>query len=279
MNIYDRLKELQNIDDGYLRWNDYREELTEYIISHIGNNKTLAIYGAGRCADIDLYALQEHNIYITLLDNDIAAMNDAVKLYNVQNVDIVFKDFLGIDDNSYRNYGDALNGIINAKGSTTDIEELAELAISMLKEMYKNAFLNPLDFGIGLYDFGICAGVCSQINNMAAWIWEVLTSFFNSSNDRVYKLVSDNNKKAVNLFHDAILKSVRDSAIFVNEWMRIGMEGYVEGAYQAIDDIVARKSQYDYSEEIMYWNFDESSNINYKMLLQHLKRIGGVKYE
>lgn len=271
MNIYDRLRELKNIKDGYLRWKDYREELTEYIISHTGCNKRLAIYGAGRCADIDLDALQKHNIKITLLDSDISAMKDAVEFYNVKNVDIVYKDFLGIDDESYRMYSDALNDIINIS-STVDIRKLAESAIFILEGMYERAFLDTPEFGVGAYDVSVCAGVCSQINNMAAWIWDAFAKSLNSNDESVYRLISENNNKAVKVFHNAILKSVKDSAIFVNEWLRCGMDSYVEGAYQAISDIISRKNVYDYNEEILYWNFDEPNNVKYKMLLQHLKK-------
>lgn len=271
MNIYDRLRELKNIKDGYLRWKDYREELTEYIISSIGYNKRLAIYGAGRCADIDLAALQKHNVKITLLDNDISAMRDAVEFYNVKNVDIIYKDFLGIDDESYRMYSDELNYIIKVN-STVDIRKLAESAIFILNGMYESAFLNTPQFGEGTYDVSVCAGVCSQINNMAAWIWDVFAKSFNSNDESVYRLISENNNKAVKVFHDAILKSVNDSAIFVNEWLRCGMDSYVEGAYQAISDIVSRKNMYEYNEEVLYWKFDEPNNVKYKMLLQHLKK-------
>lgn len=272
MNLYDRLMELKDIKDGYKKWKDYREELTEYIISHSEKGYRIAIYGAGRCNDIDIGMLQKRNKEITLIDNDIASMHQAIYFYHLKQTELIEKDFLGIEAEEYRQYASVLESIVREEGLDTDVNEMADIAAFMLTNMYERAFKKELDFGIEVYDIAVCAGVCSQINNMSAWIWEILLQSINATEQSVYQMISNYNKKAVTRFHDAVIRSAKNSVIFVNEWLRYGTEGYVEGAYQAIMDLNSRKETHNCKEEILYWPFNKDSNVEYKMLLQHLEK-------
>lgn len=78
MNIYDQLRSLQVINNAYNEWESYRRELTEIIMKYAKESESIAIFGAGRCNDIDLRRLSECFSEIILFDKDLEAMKEGL---------------------------------------------------------------------------------------------------------------------------------------------------------------------------------------------------------
>ena len=129
MSIYDELLKLQKIPDAYTNWQEYRERLTDYIISTLEPESTLAVFGAGNCNDINLKRLQQHFSQIVLYDRDITTLYEALDTYHItlkENIVLKETDFLGITPEEYREYADDVLRMIQVDGKNTDMDEVAE---------------------------------------------------------------------------------------------------------------------------------------------------------
>ena len=105
MNIYDQLRTLQVINNAYNEWEHYRHELTEIIIKYAKGSESIAIFGSGRCNDIDLNRLSRYFNEVILFDKDLEAMKEGLyqqKVEMMPNIKIKVTDFVGIDDADYR---------------------------------------------------------------------------------------------------------------------------------------------------------------------------------
>lgn len=265
LNLYDQLNSMTKIDNAFEKWTDYREEVTEYIAAHTFPKSSITILGAGRCNDIDIRYLSQKGYRITLVDRDENALNDAIDFYNVK-ADKIVCDFTGIEDNTYRELADYIGRLIF---NSTAKEELNRLVINKMFEIYDDAASKGLCLPVNKSDYIICAGVCSQINNMAAWIWEAYAAQMNIESSNVLKFISDNNYRIIEHFIMNILSITANSAIFINELQREGLDDYIEGAYQAIELIRSKYDNQITDKETMIWKFSE--DIVYKMLVQNVQ--------
>ena len=82
MHLYDQLRQQQIIPDAYDRWRAYRQTVTLWLMDQLPEGATVAIVGAGRCNDLNLYLLANHCQTITLIDQDSGAMEAAVSHYD-----------------------------------------------------------------------------------------------------------------------------------------------------------------------------------------------------
>lgn len=129
-------------------WKTYRKDVTSYILHFLTNKnseilKTLII-GAGNCDDIDLSMIQKTKSHIYLSDVDSAALNHAVKSYQIdkQKTTILQTEFTGLFDSLLWN--DFVNNMLKLKTKQEIDEELKRLQnriknYSFLKE-YQNQF-------------------------------------------------------------------------------------------------------------------------------------------
>ncbi|MGL4345024.1 MAG: hypothetical protein ACRCTE_07500, partial [Cellulosilyticaceae bacterium] len=143
MNLYDQLVALQVIPHAFEDWADYRGELTQYVIEQAPHQGSLALFGAGRCNDLDLKRLIGHFEQVILLDRDEEAMIEALRRYGLQNSSVVQKkvvDFVGLSVGDYRDYADALVAQVRKQGMATDVSELADFAIGQLEKLSQKAY-------------------------------------------------------------------------------------------------------------------------------------------
>ena len=274
MNIYDQLRTLQVINNAYHEWEHYRHELTEIIIKYAKGSESIAIFGSGRCNDIDLNRLSRYFNEVILFDKDLEAMKEGLyqqKVEMMPNIKIKVTDFVGIDDADYRVYGDILISEIRKKGMRTNVCDLAEVALDQLEVLYKKAMNTPIDFGVQAYDTAVVVGVHSQLISMLEWIWSVMLQTIKQDERSVRKKIIEMNEAFVARFNYAVIRGARNRIIMGCEEARVGKEGTVQGAIQALGDLKRRqeKGEINRCETLkIKWPFHRSQGIEYQMSIQ-----------
>ncbi len=271
MSVYDELLKTQTIPHAYENWAAYRKELTDYLVGVTEAGSTLAIFGAGGCNDLDLAVLRTHFSKITLIDCKKESMFAALDTYHLEQDDTIClkeADFLGITPYEYREYADDILRMIQVEGKDTDMDEVAEYAILRMKELYGRAEKRRPDFGEKTYDYAIAAGVHSQINNMFAWLWQVYLEAVGKCETTVFEYVKQKNEEVIPRFQDAFYRCIRKGAVLACERKRIGRDGGIQGACQALEDAKIRQDAGKclIEESIaLRWPFDTSQDITYQM--------------
>lgn len=278
MNIYDQLRNLQVIDNAYSEWEGYRHHLTEIIMKYAQGSESIAIFGAGRCNDIDLARLSEYFREVILFDKDQEAMKEGLNQQEVEgitNIKMKVADFVGITDADYRAYADTLIREIRKKGMRTNCNELAEVALEQLDMLYTKAMSIPIDFGIGAYDYGVAIGVHSQLISMLEWIWSIMLQTIKQDEEGVRGKIIEMNEVLVTRFNQAVIKGARNKIMMGCEEARVGKEGTVQGAIQALDDLKKRQinGEINIGEALtIKWPFHRSQGIQYKVCLQIINK-------
>lgn len=276
MSIYDELLKTQTIPHAYENWAVYRRELTEYVMGITEEGSTLAVFGAGSCNDLNLAALRGHFSKITLIDREKENMFVALDTYQLEKdeaISLKEADFLGITPQEYREYADDILRMIQVDGRNTDMDEVAEYAILRMKDLYQKAAERPLDFGEKVYDYVLAAGVHSQINNMFAWLWQVYLEAVGKQEATVFEFVKKKNEEVIPRFQDAFYACAKKGAVLACERKRIGRDGGIQGAWQALQDVLKRqeKGQCLIDESIsLRWPFDPAQDITYQMSVLHI---------
>ena len=279
MNIYDQLRNLQIINNAYNEWESYRRDLTKIIIKYAEGSKSIAIFGAGRCNDIELARLSEYFNEVILFDKDQEAMIEGLKQQKVEtisNIKIKVMDFVGITDADYRAYGDTLISEIRKKGVGTNCHDLAEVALKQLDTLYTKAKSTPIEFGTESYDYGVAIGVHSQLISMLEWIWSLMLQTIQQDEVSVRNKIIEMNEVLVTRFNHAIIKGARNKIIMGCEEVRIGKEGTVQGAIQALNDLKRRQvnGEINIDEAVaIKWPFNKSQGIQYRVSLQVINKI------
>lgn len=269
MSLYDELLQFQILPHAFFEWSEYRTAITEHILQQTAEGSTLAVFGAGRCHDIDLARMAEHFSSITLFDMDMAAMQEALSLYELsdaQKIHLQQTDFTGISASDYRAFSDALSAFFQVDGTDTDIHMFAEYTVFLLEQLYRKADAHCLDFGSRCYDYSMAFGVHSQINNMAAWIFSTFAAHLNQSEDTVNNRIIHASEQLIPRFNDAILKATKTAAFFGCELENAAVSGGIQGACQCILDLRDRNIVTE--QFVTYWPFDLKQDIIYKMLIQ-----------
>ena len=77
--LYEKILATQKIPEAYEVWEEYRTEVTKYLLKRMGTNKKIMILGAGACNDIALSSLLAAGHEVTLADCDEVAMEEGMK--------------------------------------------------------------------------------------------------------------------------------------------------------------------------------------------------------
>lgn len=277
MNLYDQLRQLQLIEHAYTEWQDYREQLTKWLMSELPLGAQLALWGAGRCNDLDLNQLAKHCETIWLLDKDEEAMKQALAQYGLkesEQIKIKQCDFTGISDEVYRAYADELITEIRKKGLDTNLDHLGSLALAFLNQVERDFDERALNLGNKCYDYSVMIGVHSQLINLFDWIWQVMLQTLRQADDRVRLQLIQFNEKVVRKVNRALWQATRCEAIIGCEMGKINQRGTIQGAIQALEDIeitvlkkqINRKSRFE-----IEWPFNKAQGTSYQMVFQTLQ--------
>lgn len=278
MNLYDQLRILQTIDHAYSEWAQYRKDLTSLLIQYAKGSKRIALFGAGRCNDIDLNSLLEAFEEIILIDKDLEAMKEGIKQQHVikaSSIQLQKIDFLGIEEEDYRFYADCLIREIRKKGMRTNVDELAEVALEQLEKLFQKAMSTPLSFEALSYDTAIAIGVHSQLLSMLEWIWSIMLQTIQQDEIRVRNYIVEMNEIFVTRLNEAIIEGSKHKVIIGCEKARIGKEGTIQGAIQALRDLKKRQEEgtlYMSGSSEINWPFHKAQSIEYKMLIQSMEK-------
>lgn len=265
-SLYDQLKQLQIIPDAKSKWQQYRAEVTDFIISESVTG-SLLIVGAGQCNDIDVDRIAEHFTSVTLFDREFdSAIEDKEHRSNVSYIN---GDILGISDEAYRNLCQEVQGYIAFNMNRFSMEGLADRYITMVSKLYAEA--KPIiPFDKNEFDNVVVLGVHSQINNMLAWMWDAYESALGQQDKRVHQYISSENTRIIEAFNDKLFDIAKKHIIIGAEQSRAGMSGAVEGAHQCILDVQRRMNSYSYIDAnlaVIDWPFDVDRDIIYQMLI------------
>lgn len=111
MSLYEDLLQKQFLPHAYEDWAEYRNAISSYLIASTAADSTLAIFGAGCCNDWDLSLLAGHFSSITLIDNNLPAMKQALKRYQLESYPTIHLDecnLTGLYGSDYENFCDTL---------------------------------------------------------------------------------------------------------------------------------------------------------------------------
>lgn len=111
MSLYEDLLQKQFLPHAYEDWTDYRNAISNYLIASTAADSSLAIFGAGGCNDWDLSLLAGHFSSITLIDNNLPAMKQALKRYQLESYPTIHLDecnLTGLYDSDYEKFCDTL---------------------------------------------------------------------------------------------------------------------------------------------------------------------------
>lgn len=276
MNLYDQLKALQTLEHAYTEWQDYRQLLTRMIINEVPLGAQLAIWGAGRCNDLDLNQLIKHCDTIWLLDKDETAMGEALKQYGLTTCKKIKTrqcDFTGIGEGIYRAYADKLVTEVRKKGLYTKTDDLVDCALEFLSHVERDFNQRVLSLGDKCYDYTVMIGVHSQLISMFDWIWQVVLQTIGAEDERVRAQIIQFNEKVIRKVNHALWQATRYEAIIGCEMGKVNQVGTIQGAIQALEDIeetilrgkVSRKNRV-----YLEWPFNRAQGTIYKMQLQIL---------
>lgn len=282
MNLYDQLRALQKMDHAYSEWAQYRSALTSTVIEYAKGSKTIALFGAGQCNDIDLNRLLEVFEEIILIDKDLQAMKEGIKKQNVTkraSIQLRKVDFVGIEDEDYRLYAERLINEIRKKGMATCSNELAEMTLKQLDYLFQKAINTPISFEDLSYDTAVIIGVHSQLLSMLEWIWAIMLQTIQQDETRVRNYIIEMNRIFTARLNEAVIRGAKDKIIIGCEKARVGKEGTIQGAVQALEDLKERQKngKLHLCERIeIEWPFHTAQAITYKMLIQSLEKSNSV---
>lgn len=267
-NLYDALLSLQRIPNAYENWRDYRASLTAYITRQAPPGATAVLVGAGECNDLDLRRLAAHFSQLTLLDLNTDAMREGLKRQDADSAKIrlVEADLLGVTPDIYRETADMLLGALKTSlrvgGARPDA--FADLFLARMKQAMSHRRPAELDkLGIPA-DYVVCCGVHSQLLAIFPQMLRVYRRYLDFDPVPVLRRISELNG-AIASECTAQLLALAGHGLFLGlEEQRVGVEGGVEGAAQAIADVVRRGIPV-LSETRLLWPFDPQKEKAYQM--------------
>lgn len=261
----------EQIPGADVRWRQYRDHMTEYILSNCTKGNRILILGAGSCDDIDLLTMAEQASLICLADVNRRAMEAAVG--RVQSIRpelqsrllILETDFLPISTEEYQEYDKA------CRSGIRELERWWEHYFARKSVRQKRPdetgkkFLDMLsgvgtvlqEQGLDCFDMVVCLGLHSQLYvNLAVRTFQMKTELSVSLRQKAVDLLQEASWKMAEQFMQEVLKIGKqvilgleyttiyfDSAISQEEirqqLMQYGTKGLdrlhlprVEGAYQ-----------------------------------------------
>lgn len=270
--ILERILKLYQIPDAHVRWSEYRERLTDYIIQNTMQGKTIAVLGAGASDDMDLARLYRHAKSLVLADKDLKAMQQAVKKYALDDqpdVQLIETNFLHISDAVYLN----LISICKSDMEHMDfsMEKTGKKVIDYLSEVFEQIFSGGMELGIGDCAYVVAVGLHSQLSCLMMQIWDIFLNMNGvkpqerASGDEVEAFLKGENDQLIPLFCDALERAAGEGLIIGVEDRVNDNNSRVQGAIQTIDYLVNRCRIEQDAFTFLQWPFREG--ITYTMRL------------
>lgn len=238
LNMFDELKKLQTVAGAYKEWSSYRYKVTEYIVNNTTDFESIAIFGAGKCNDIDLKILESKFKKVVLIDKDMASMGlNQYSLENSNKIELIACDFLGIEDSEYRDYEYLVRNYFFTK--TNKLNNRHKI-LSFLDNLTVKINKYSLVFEKDAYKNSILIGVHSQINVYLQQIWSIFLQATGKGDNLAIDKIKKMNDIVAKKLNAAVIESTEDKLFFGYEMGIEGQSGLIEGAIQAENDLELR---------------------------------------
>ena len=259
-------------------WKDYRQLLTGMVIDAGGGDKikTVTVFGAGCCNDIDINTLSRYFKDVALLDCDFEALTkvkNGPREEEAKKIKLIQASLTGIDESDISVFFDGTLAELQRYGKLLTRQSFEEVIMTNLDKLISKMYAaeDELIQLLPRTDIAVCNGVCSQlfsiisyfIKSVAASVPEVLFTGAFEVADKAEQKLKKCNDVIVPMIVSALMKVTGDCVIFGNEYIK---DHPVEGAYQCIAAV--QKSGSKIKELEAKWNFNRKENIAYNMLLQ-----------
>lgn len=265
--------------DAYSDWKDYRESLTDIVLSYPGEK--LAIVGAGRCNDIDVDRLYETFSGITLIDIDEEAMREGMARLddvNIEKTEIKRLSLNGLYEEDIDAFCDKLLSYVRSEGKNlTDKKYVKKISdmLNILKERMISNMDELEDYLTGeSFDIILCNGVFSQLLSMLSFFINSVSQsiidagIFDSqkTTQKTEAYLTQINNELIPVIVNILIDSANKTVIFGNEYSE---DGNIEGAYQCIKYI---REKYKPKERYLKWSFNIKEKTEYDMLIQIINK-------
>lgn len=233
--IFDKMIETENSDPVRELWTSYRSEMTSYVRDGIENvyrhrhlmeqgkrrdpdftlegylpfqqKPIVAIWGAGRCNDLDLSSLVPY-VNFVLIDRDVEAVQDVKRRYGFSDVQCVCTDlgFWEIYEEEERFFETLL--------PDADDLHLSEYLRQLMESIEKQP--SEYDKYRGVFDFSVICGVASQLNARFAGLLFAYGKKFDAYPETVSVLSEMNARASARLFN-AVTQTTKLAFFTANE--------------------------------------------------------------
>lgn len=236
MNFNDLTKSIYDKDDlKFEMWSEHRKIIKNVIEKRLGElkisgNKSVGIWGAGKCYDIDLNYLSNKFNKVVLMDINEDSMLDAIKLHNVtdkRNIEIKKVDFMINTNKIYMEFSDLIN-------NKHDIDELKAYLEDLEKSIENHHEINMI---LDKYDISVCLGVHSQILvAVNLMLFQAKKIYDESDVAELIDIFRRCKKEAERRLNSAIINHSKDLLFVGFDLMELSLKNDTERFYSLIQD-------------------------------------------
>lgn len=259
-NLYDELLALQGIPHAWEDWTAYRAALTTFLLTHTEPGASACIIGAGACNDFVLDRLCGHFSELRLLDRDLEAIAAGCKRQNVF-LPAERIELLGISDETYRATADRMLSVLRERPDRAETQLLREIEAA-----FASRTPDPRMWEAAVADYVICCGVHSQLLNIFPQMAAVYGRYAPIDAGRIENAVRRHIPEAVCELNDMLFRWAKKGVVIGLERERIGQPGGIDGAWQAMEELLRRGSEIKDRTELL-WPFCPGKTYKMDILL------------
>ena len=240
MEYSDLIKSIYDKDDlKFENWYEHRKIISNVIDKRVqelnlDSNKSIAIWGAGKCYDIDLNYLSTKFDRVVLLDINEDSMRDALRLQNVNNNDNIEIKKVDFTNNTNKIYKEFFELVKNRHS----INELNAYLENLKKSIIKD---NEISYDLDKYDISICLGVHSQLLVAINIILLAAKKFYDKNDiDDLVKVFKICKKEVEKNFNQSLINHTTDLLFIGFDLMEVSFKNGTEKFYDPIRNALLR---------------------------------------
>ncbi|MDO4493734.1 MAG: hypothetical protein Q4C53_07625 [Clostridia bacterium] len=257
--LYRQLMALNRIENAYENWEDYRENLTRFILENGFEGGSLMIVGAGECNDFALKHLAERFSEVILSDIDTDSVRRGLERQNIAcgRIRIDKTDLVGIPEERYECFGVRLENLLRT-GGTISAETFTAEMLAAWKE-HKPVKLPTADTVV-------CCGVHSQLFSVYPRMAQLASRYVPVDMAEVLKTAQTVDTDIARKVNAELFRAATRTLIVGAEAESSGFSGGVEGAAQALEHL-DRTHAADRITELM-WPFLPQAGRTFRMSIR-----------
>ncbi len=274
-NLYDDILQNQILPNAFSDWAAYRKRLTDFILESTEPETSALIVGAGECNDFDLVRLKRHFCKVMLLDQSEQAMITGLTRQRAPFMpdEIMCADLAGIAPDAYRRIADQMLALLRRELQSRhpDEDRFERAFLRQMASAFQTRQPDALMQQSSLVDYVICCGVHSQLLTIFPQMALVYRRYIPIRYETAAGFVREQVFSVISDLNDALLRWARKGLILGLEESRLGMDGGIDGAWQAMRDIDARRLSLQ-AQIRLEWPFDPARGKSYLMRVMAIDR-------